>query len=88
MWGRDNAYGFTTAIRMMAADGDLGLVVEKRIQHMKCLACGRRDHLGEERPVTVRQVRVRLEASLLTVVGVEMTGVTAGTAGLEELTIG
>ena len=59
---------------------DLALVIEQRVQHMQRLARRRRDQLGVEGPVAVREVRVDLEARLLAVVGVETAGVAAEAA--------
>ena len=67
---------------------DLALVIEQRVQHMQRLARRRRDQLGEVRPVTVREVRVDLEARPLAVMGIEPAGVTAEAGGLEELAVG
>lgn len=62
--------------------------VEQSIQHVQCLAGGRRDELGEERRVAVRKVRVDLEAGAMAVMGIETAGVATEAGGLEELPVG
>jgi len=55
---------------------------------MQRLAGGRRDQLGEERRVTVRQVGVDLEPGLVAVMTVKAAGVPAEAGRLEELPVG
>ena len=84
---REDVIGFTAAVRVMAADLDLALMIEQRVQDMQRLARRRRDHFREEWSVAVGKVSVGLEARLLAVMCVETARVTAGTARLEELAI-
>ena len=50
---REDMVGIAAAIGVVAARGDLALMIEQRIQHVQRLARRRRDQLGEERPVAV-----------------------------------
>ena len=61
---REDMVGITAAIGVVPPGGDLALVVEQRVQHMQRLARRRRDQLGVEWPVAIRDVRVDLEAGL------------------------
>ena len=84
----EDMVGIAAAVGVVAADCNVALVIEQRVQHMQRLARRRRDQLGEERSVAIRQVRVDLEARPLAVMGVEAAGVAAEARGLEELAVG
>ena len=84
----EDMVGIAAAVGVVAADRDLALVVEQRVQHMQRLARGRRDQLGEEWPIAAREVGVDLEPGPLAVVGIEAAGVTAEAGSLEELAVG
>jgi hypothetical protein len=44
--------GIAAAVGVVAADCDVTLVVDQRVQHMQRLARGCRNQLGEIRPIT------------------------------------
>ena len=83
----EDMVGIAAAIGVVPPGRDLALMVEQRVQHVQRLARRRRDQLGVERPVAVRQVGVDLEARPLAVMGVEAAGVAAEACGLEELAV-
>ena len=85
---RKDVVGIAAAIGVVAAEWHFALVIEQRVQHMQRLAVGRRDQLGEERRVTVRQVGVDLEPGLVAVMTVKAAGVPAEAGRLEELPVG
>ena len=80
--------GVAAAVRVVAEHGNIALVIEESVQHMQRLACGRRNQLGVEGRVAIRDVRVDLEPRLLAIMRVETTGVASRTASLEKLTVG
>ena len=80
--------GVAATVRVVAEHGNLALVIEESVQHMQRLARGRRDQLGIERRVAIRDVRVDLEPRLLAIMRVETTGVASRSSGLEKLTVG
>src|SRR5271166_6384970 len=79
--------GKAAAIGMMPACGNFALMIEQRVQHVQRLARGSRDQLGIEGAIAVRKVSVCLEARLVTVVGVQIGGVTTIPGSLEELAV-
>jgi len=81
------AVGFSPSY-IVAADFNLALVIDQRIQDMQRLARRRRDQLGEVRPVAARKVSVDLEPGPQAVVGIEAARVTAESRRLEKLAIG
>ena len=50
---REDVVGFAAAVGVMAADLNLALVIEQRVQHMQRLARRRRDQFGEVRSVAI-----------------------------------
>ena len=84
---REDMVGIAAAIGVVPSRRDLALMVEQRVEHVQRLARRRRDQLGVERRVAVREVGVDLEAGSLAVVGVQPGCVTAEAGGLEELAV-
>ena len=79
--------GITAAIGVMASGRDVALVVEQPIKHMSGFARRRRDHLGVERCIAVREVRVELAPGFIAVMGVDAACIAAEATGPEELAV-
>src|ERR1700692_196604 len=72
---------------MVSLCGNLALMIEQRVQHVERLARRRRNELGVEGAIAVREVSVSLEAGLVIVVGIQIGGGTTRPGSLEELAI-
>ena len=83
----EDVVGIAAAIGMVSPRGNFALMVEQRVQDMECLARRRRNQLGVEGAIAVREVGVSLEAGLVTVVGIQIGGSTTIPGSLEELAI-
>src|SRR6516225_10725993 len=83
----EDMVGIAAAIGMVAAGHDLALVVEQPVKDMRGFAGGRRNHLGVERCVAVREVRVELDPGFIAIMSVDAARVAAGTAGPEKLAV-
>ena len=79
--------GIAAAIGMVSPCGNLTLMIEQRIQHVERLARRRRNQLGVEGAIAVREVGISLEAGFVTVVGIQIGGGTTSPGSLEELAI-
>ena len=71
-----------------AANCNVVLLVDQRVEHMQRLARGRGDQLGEVRPIAARKVGVDFEPGSQAVMSIETAGVTAEPGCLEKLPIG
>jgi len=78
----------TSAIGVVAAGRDLGLVMKQCIQHIRGLAGGRRHQLGVEGGIAIGDVGIEFNSWLMTVMRVNVGGIPAGTAGPKELAVG
>ncbi len=79
--------GIAAAIGMVSPCGNLALMIEQRVQHVERLARRRRDQLGVEGAIAVREVGISLEAGLVTVVEIQIGSSTTRAGSLEELAI-
>ena len=84
---RKDVVGVPAAISMVTTNRDVALVVEQPVEDMQGFACRRRNHLGVERCITVREVGVELASRFISVMGVEAGRVATEAAGSEELTV-
>ncbi len=80
--------GIAAAIRVVAANCRLALVVNEGIQHMQRFAGRWRNQLGEIRTKPAREVRVKLEPGSQAVMGIALSCVTAQARRLVKLAIG
>src|SRR5215472_19087691 len=83
----EDVVGIATTIGVVAMGRDLTLVIKQAVEHMHGFAGSRCNHLGVERRVAVGEMRVELDARVITVVRVEAAGVATEAACPEELTV-
>jgi hypothetical protein len=79
--------GITAAVGVVAADGDLALVIEQSVKDMQGFARRRRDHFGVEWGIAIGEVGVEFAPGVVPVMGVDTAGIAAVAAGAEELAV-
>src|SRR5208283_4138378 len=82
-----NMLGITAAIGVVAADGDLALVIEQSVKDMQGFARRRRNHFGVEWGIAIGEVGVEFAPGVVAIMGVDAAGIAAEAAGPEELAV-
>ena len=85
---RENVIGESGRIGVVFLDPQIGLVVEKPVEHVRRIAHRGVDDLGVERRVLIRHMGVEQHARFIAIVGIAVSGRFAPAASTGPLAVG